>query len=260
MNETAINESGAEIPEKTMVVLPEYGKSKERISKLLEPLAGQRRRDWFNSHFYYCLPLAIGNQYGFVVRAETDLTVRWNGGDANTDVTVDWHKVENPIQNYEGHFGSGIFTVQNNWHIRTPIGVNIMTINPPNFFKRGITHMTGVVETDNLRRDFTFNLKITEPNLDIHFRKGEPIGAFVMVPRHFADEFSMVYADEMFSEEQITAEAATVREFSRLRGNEDKTKPHEAGRLYFRGLDAWGNPFPEHQIAVGRNKPEDVEA
>jgi len=251
-----INSEGHEIPEKTLLVIPNKGRkaSKESIGKLLEPLAGQPKRRWFNSHFYYCLPLTIGNQYGFIVYALKDFTVRWDGGIPIESTVITCDERPDDIQNYKSHFGSGIVTVQNDWHIRTPPSVNIMTINPPNFFKRGITHMTGVVETDNLRRDFTFNLRITEPDTDILFRKGEPVGAFICIPRYFADQFTIAFGDELYTQEQLEIEEVSTEEFSRLRGTTDQDKPHQAGRLYFRGEDAWGNKFPDHQIQVKKRR------
>jgi hypothetical protein len=252
--QNTINSPGNEVPQNALVVIREPYVARETIEELLEPMAGKRKREWFNSHFYYCLPLSIGNQYGFIVRSAYDFTVTWNGGDLDSDVVVEWDKPQQPVQAYEGHFGSGILTVQNFWHYRTSPGVNIMTINPPNFFKRGITHMTGVVETDNLRRDFTFNLKITEPNYPIHFEKGEPVGAFITIPRYFADQFSPVFAEDIFTEEQLFMESQTNREFSRQRTQEDTVKSHGAGRRYFRGEDAWGKQFPDHQSFVERKR------
>jgi len=252
MSSIPINKPGAEIPEKTLVVLPQPGRSKETIAKLLDPLNGQKTRDWWHSHFYYCLPLAIGNQYGFVIRAAYDFSLYWNGGLRNEDLKVECNLPQYELQNYEAHFGSGIVTVQNLWVMRTPPGVNIMTMQPPNFLKPGIMHLSAVVETDNLRRDFTFNMKVTEPNRWIHFKAGEPVGAFVCIPRHFTDEFKVAFADELFNEEQIKWEQDVQIEFSRQRSREDKDKPHEAGRRYFRGEDAWGNEFPDHQIIVKR--------
>jgi uncharacterized protein YgfB (UPF0149 family) len=122
-----------------------------------------------------------------------------------------------------------------------------MTIAPPNFVQPGIMHMTGVVETDNLRRDFTFNLKITERDRPIHFKVGDPVGAFIPVQRYFVDGFSIKAASDLFTQDQIQNELDTGKEFARLRSTEDVDKNHQAGRLYFKGEDAWGNQFDDHQ-------------
>ena len=133
MKPPSINSEGFEVPDKTLVVVPNLGIQKEQISPLLESLDGNFKRDWFTDHFYYCLPLNIGNQYGFIVKAEVDFSVYWTGDVSPHGVTVESGSAQPTVQKYDGHFGSGIVTVQNSWHYRTPPGVNLMTISPPNF-------------------------------------------------------------------------------------------------------------------------------
>lgn len=242
-----INEPGKEIPDKTVLIIPNRGISNQEVASLMTPLTTEKKRDWFTPHFYYCLPLAIGNRYGFIVRAQRDFTAYWNGKEDPSGVTITDTPTERRLQFYDGHFGSGIITVQNVWHFRTPPGVNLMTISPPNFPQHGLMHMTGVIETDNLRRDFTFNLKITKPNITISIKAGDPIGAFIPIPRYYADAFSLKYADELYTEQEINLEHASGDEFARQRSTEDKEKAHAAGRKYFQGEDAYGNKFPDHQ-------------
>lgn len=242
-----INQPGNEIPDNTLLVVPQPGVTREEIDNLLIPLNLSKKRDWFNSHFYYCLPLTIGNTYGFIVKAERDVTFYWDGDVSVRGLTIQQNQEEKRCQIFSNHFGSGIFTVQNNWHYRTPPGINLMTITPPNFPQHGLMHMTGVIETDNLRRDFTFNLKVTRPNTYITIKAGDPIGAFIPIPRYFADKFSIVHAQDYLTPDQIGAEIEVGREFSRQRNGEDLKKPHQSGRRYFKGEDAWGNKFSDHQ-------------
>ena len=69
MKPPSINSEGFEVPTNTLVVVPNRGIQKEQVSPLLESLDGNFKRDLFTDHFYYCLPLNIGNQYGFIVKA-----------------------------------------------------------------------------------------------------------------------------------------------------------------------------------------------
>jgi len=171
-------------------------------------LRGQKHRDWFSDHAYLCLPLVIGNQYGFVVPSKHDFDIIWNGGPGLEDSKVimknfdgDWKG-----QQIESHFGLGIITVQNSFALRTSDKVNLMTINPPNYFIDGLNHLTGVVECDNLRRDFTFNLKLTRPYYKVSIKKGDWIGCFIPTPRYFVDSFDMVDAKDYMVREQIEEE------------------------------------------------------
>lgn len=211
------------------------------------------KREWFTSHFYRCLPLAIGNQYGFVVTCEYDFAVLWNGGNHTDDLTIivpDKYP-NNAFGLYprlESHFGHGILTVNPPFFVRTPIGVNTMTISPPNYVLPGITTMTGVIETDNLCRNFTFNLKVHLPNVQIAIPKGTPIAAFIPIPRYFADSFEAVFAEDLFEDEVIQEILQTSEDANEKRREIELKQMPPVGRDYFRGQDVYGNKFPDHQL------------
>lgn len=218
-----------------------------------ESLIDKKHRNWFSDHAYLCLPLVIGNQYGYVVKAQYDFDVIWNGGDRTKDLQIIY---KNNIANgYKGqwissHFGLGIITVQNHFTLRTSDATNLMTINPPNYFIDGIHYMTGVIECDNLRRDFTFNLKVTRPNYLVQIKKGDWIGCFIPVPRYYVESFQLVDAKEVLTEEEIRTEIQAAADAGKERETIDKEKSHRAGRRYFRGEDVYGNKFPDHQRRV----------
>ena len=240
------------IPKNKLVTIPEH-KSLDKSNELIvESLKGNFKRDWFIKHAYFCLPLVIGNQYGFGVKSLKTFKVKWNGGVSSADTIVEiLEEDENAdYQTISSHFGMGTVTIQNRFTFRTPPGVNLMTINPPNQFIDGIHHMTGVVETDNLRRDFTFNLKITRPDTEIIINKGDYIGCVLPIPRYFADSFDLVKASDILSQEEIKAEQAAMKAFGSERINDDPKKPHGNGRRYFNGEDVYGCPFANHQKKI----------
>lgn len=240
------------VPENTIIAIPENSNFKESIDLIVEPFKGNLKRDWFVDHAYFCLPLTIANQYGFGIKSLKTFSVIWNGGKAPKDVKVEiLEDSEFPSgQTISTHFGMGTFTVQNRFTFRTPPGVNLMTINPPNYWIDGIQHMTGVVETDNLRRDFTFNLKITRKNKKIIINKGDYIGCVLPIPRYFADGFNLKNADDILTSEEILEEQQAMIDFGDERRNLDKSKPHGNGRRYFNGEDVYGCPFSDHQKKI----------
>jgi hypothetical protein len=216
--------------------------------KHFSSLRGKKNREWFSTHAYHCLPLLIGNQYGFVVKSCRTFEVVWNGGRGPADSNVTFSDQNHDTGQFiSSHFGDGIITVQNSFILRTPPGVNLMTINPPNYFIDGIGHMTGVIETDNLRRDFTFNLKITRPHYPIKINEGSWIGCFIPIPRYFVDEYDLINAKEHMLQEDIEDEWKIIEEFGRERQTIDSKKPHAAGKRYFKGEDVYGNKFSDHQ-------------
>jgi hypothetical protein len=241
---------GKDVPKNTIVIFEDSYDSdlKPVIKKILK--RPDKTRDWFDPHFYKCLPLKIGNQYGFVLSAEFDFSFEWNGENGKDAVTF---FVDDDSNNYgkfpaiESHFGHGIITINPPFTLRTPPGVNLMTINPPNYFIPNITAMTGVIETDNLRRNFTFNLKIQMPGIRVFIPAGTPLAAFIPIPRYFSDEFELVFADEVFDKETIEEEDNSAIGETKTRQENDylTLKPN---RRYMRGIDLYGNKFPDHQI------------
>ena len=229
--------------------------TEENLNILYKSLKGETKRDWFVRHAYFCLPLVMGNQHGFVLRSLYNFTVEWKGGDAPDQVVVthedeEYHRKWTGLQSVRSHFGMGTFTIQSTFTLRTPDGVNLMTINPPNYFIDGIYHMTGVVESDNLRRDFTFNLRVTRPNYKIQIKKGDYIGCVIPYPRHFIDKYQIVTANEILSEDIVAEERACAAAHGKERSEIDKDKKYGNGRRYHNGEDVYDNKFKDHQTSL----------
>lgn len=246
-----INDENNLIPDNVIAVVTQGDKFRSSVNEIVEPLMGNKKRDWFTPHFYFCLPLLIANQYGFIIRSFYTWTATWDGKDGIDATTI---QIENPDpdphQLISSHFGSGIVTIQNRFHFRTAPGMNLMTLNPPNFILPDIQNLNGVIETDNLRRDFTFNLKITTPNKQIKIHKGQPIAAILPIPRYFVENFELKLDTDLFSEEIIKYERLMGAKFGYERQHLDLKKPHNAGRRYWKGEDADGNQFPDHQTRI----------
>ena len=238
-----------EIEENTILAVSHHDDWEKSIDDICGSLKGEKRRGWFIPHAYFCLPLVIGNQYGFIIRSQLDFWAIWNGGEAPEDVTVVCHPNDG-TQSIEAHFGMGTITITNHFHFRTPPGINLMTINPPNYFIDGIHHLTGVIETDNLRRDFTFNLKLTRPDHPIYIKKGTPVGCFLPIPRYFVDSFDLKSAKEVLTNKEIEDERKIGMEFGAERMGPDKEKPNQCGRRYRNGEDCRDNKFLDHQKTI----------
>jgi hypothetical protein len=249
-----INDPGYEVPKNKILVIPfeERKEQEERYKEILEPLKGNIKRDWFNSHFYYCLPINIGNQYGFVLKSYYNFDATWDGTMENAkDITVNIYGDDgSDMQHIGPGFSSGVLTIQNRFHLKTPPGVNLMTIQPPNMYIPGMVAMTGVIEADQIRRDFTFNLKMTDPGRTVYVKKGDPLGAFIPVPRYFVDSFELDAVSNYFNEDIIKNEHEDGSELFRQRESEDKLKSHESGRKYFNGEHAFGEKYSDHQKRI----------
>jgi hypothetical protein len=244
--------NGKNVPEKTIAIFANPfllnfdHKESLRLYNIIDKPS--KKREWFTPHFYRCLPLTIGNQYGFIIKSEFDFSVVWDGGDSKESTTFYFYEEEEVLNKkypkIESHFGHGIITINLPFTLRTPPGVNLMTMNPPNYVAPNITTMTGVVEADNLRRSFTINLKIQIPNLQINIPAGSPLAAIIPIPRYFADNFELKYAEDIFSENEIVEELQA--ETDAITHRED-VETGGAARHYLLGKDVYGNIFPDHQ-------------
>jgi len=240
---------GMNVPDNTIAMFIEPGFPKERFNNIIsKPL---KKRDWFTPNFYTCLPLTIGNQYGFIVSSEWGFSVEWDGSSGVDGVKItpdDSPEVVSKLFPRIGsHFGEGIITIEVPITFRTPPGINIMTINPTNYIVKNITVMSGVVETDNLRGKFTFNLKIQVPNQKVHYPAGSPLAGFIPIPRYFADSFKLELANNLFPNEYVEEEIAAGFDAYNYRQNVQPTLSNHLDRRYFKGIDIYNNPFPDHQ-------------
>lgn len=257
------------VPEKTLAFIPvlPVGDIKPfngDISTFLKPLKEDHTRDWFSPLFYRCLPLSIGNMQGFAFSSPYEFTVIWDGTTSKQGVqiyinqdTVDEEIVGMNHVSIECAFGHGIFTMSLPIILKTPPGVNLMTIAPPNFPVPGISPMTGVVETDNLRFTFTLNFKIDLVNTPIKITKGYPIMGILPIPRYFCDSFTLVNGYDILDKDLVDEERDVVQEnsLSRKKQNEEfnQTGKDKPDRMYYKGFDAKGNKFEDHQFPKKNN-------
>jgi hypothetical protein len=243
---------GNDVPDKTIAVFMDAIDTNfkyEDIDTIISKPS--KKRDWFDPHFYRCLPLTIGNQYGFVIKSQFDFYVEWDGGNNIDSLGFRFdeplRRLDSKFPKIESHFGFGVMTINYPFHLRTPPGVNLMTINPPNVILPNITVMTGVVESDNLRRNFTINLKLQTPNFTTFIPAGTPLAGIIPVPRYFCDQFELKDADEIFSDQLVTEEIQAVWDFSNKRTEIEYKEKNKVGKDYFKGRDLYGNIFPDHQ-------------
>jgi hypothetical protein len=254
-----INDKGNEVPENKIVFVNTNSSdyTNHNISDIIEPLLGQPKRDWFDDNFYRCLPLTIANQYGFILKSAYDFSMFWDG---QNDSIIELESEDpefikamsggnNSIQKFAVNFRNGILSVINFCVLRTPPGINIMVMQPPNMINNpDLFCMSGVVESDNLRPAFTFNLKILAPNKKIFIKKGDVLSGFVPIQRYFVENFSLEPAESHFDKETLTSEQNDIDFHTWERQVLDPvTKKHGSGRRYFNGIHGDESKYKDHQ-------------
>jgi len=87
-----INDGINNVPDKTIAVFTDpfntswQHDNKKRLFDMVDK--PPKKRDWFTPHFYRCLPLTIGNQYGFIIKSEFDFSFIWDGGDSKDSIKL----------------------------------------------------------------------------------------------------------------------------------------------------------------------------
>jgi hypothetical protein len=259
-----INQDGGPVvPDKTIAIFSTNNNfNLKDIDLFLKPLNTTHKRDWFDRGFYHCLPLSIGNMQGFVVSVPYSIKLVWNGGNTANDISIEKPKYfldnkqqklidSNQFIKVTSHFGHGIFTIDLPITLKTPPGINLMTIAPPNFPLVGLSPMTGVVESDNIRFQFTLNIKIDLINTPIEIPANTPLVGLLPIPRYFCDSFKLVDAYELFDknivdEEKKIVELHNLKRMAQIKNN---TSPD---KIYFNGMDIKKNKFKDHQLPKKR--------
>jgi hypothetical protein len=247
------------VPEKTIAfipLIPENGIKQfdMNISTFLNPLNKDHKRDWFTTNFYRCLPLSIGNMQGFAFSVPFTFDLLWNGGMNAEDIQITVHDdSEFDIKNMNhvyinSEFGNGIFTAHLPVMLKTPPGINLITIAPPNFPLPGISPMTGAIEADNLRFTFTLNFKIDLPNTLIRIEKNYPIMGILPVQRNFCDSFELISAYDIFNKDIVEEERVIQKDHSERRDVQNYKLGGKSDLLYYKGMDFRKNKFKDHQL------------
>ena len=251
-------DDGLTVPEKTIACFPIIPNEKlepfnlNDIGLFLKPLNTNHKREWFTPHFYRCLPLSIGNMQGFSFSLPYTFSVIWNGGNEAKDISI---KLFEDFKKYKGinfiyptsEFGNGILTIHYPLLLKTPPGVNLMTISPPNYPLPGLSPMTGVVESDNIRFTFTLNIKIDFANVEFIIDANTPLVGMIPIPRYFCDSFKLENAYNIFDKKIVDEESQVVDRHSRKR---DLSNKNHLGsdKIYYLGGDVDGNKFKDHQL------------
>jgi hypothetical protein len=251
-------EGGPIVPDKTIAmfpVIPDKGLkpfNMKNINLFLKPLNIDHKREWFTPHFYKCLPLSIGNMQGFVFSLPYTFSILWNGGNLEKDLLIEYYEDFKPYENInfiypKSEFGNGILTIHYPLTFKTPPGINLMTIAPPNFPLIGLSPMTGVVESDNIRFSFTLNIKVDLINVKLIIEPNTPLVGMIPIPRYFCDSFELKNAYDIFDKNIVEEEKNVVRDHSdsRLKQNNNNLG---LDKLYYSGKDFRGNKFKNHQL------------
>lgn len=208
----------------------------------IEVVPGGSKREWMDettqSFAYRCLPLSIANSYGWDILCPCDFEAIWDGGSdkRNTQTRI----LKGQPTGVISHFGHGIITFHVNALFQTAPNTALYVTGPPNLHLKGLSPLTGIIETDWSPYTFTMNWQITQPNSIIKIQKGTPIA------RIFPINLSEIETIQPIK--QPLAQTKSLTELSqkwqdsredfntRLFNHEPEATKEKWQKLYYRGL------------------------
>lgn len=219
---------------------------------VLEPASP--RRAWMDDtrgFAYRCLPLAIANQAGWVLRSPASFSAVWEGGESYNDTRLTFpDEFASFKSQILSHFGWGIITFSLPWLFRTSKGIGLLVHGPMNSFKPGLAPLHGLVETDWATSTFTMNWKIVDAKREIRFERGEPICMITPYPIHLVEE--MEASVRALDDDPKLAEEYRAWAQSRSSFNANPARKAEDWQKdYVQGRTAQGAKADEHRSRLG---------
>ena len=228
---------------------------------------GNSKREWMDNSpdrfAYRCLPLTMANATGWEILCPFDFVADWNGGPENSDITIVSPTHGLNVDSFvTPHFKNGILTFHTGYLFRTPAGVELWCMGPPNQFKDGISPLSGLVETDWLPFPFTMNWQFTRPG-KVVFRKGEAFCFFTMVEpaklEAVQPEIKSLSSNEELAEDYKVWSHSRGDFIKRLNEREGDAVKEGWQRHYMTGKTPRGGEAPDKHVTKRRLKmPKDT--
>ena len=219
----------------------------------------RKRMDETSESFAYrCLPLNIGNSYGWSFHLKEDFVAHWDGGREEEAVTI-LSNSTNIKRTVSTIFGHGIITFHTHGIFQTEPGWSLYASGPANEPRDAISPISGIIETEWSPYSFTMNWKITRPNTWISFEKGDVFCSVVPIQRGVMESIEpeiwpISVEPDLEDEHKKWSQA-------RKKFNDDLKKPGSDAeqekwqKSYYRGFRPDGSPGAEDHIIKLRLNP-----
>ncbi len=207
-------------------------------------------------HPYRCLPLAIGNCYGWQLLLAARVKASWNGGPEKSDLAVENVRPHTAVSN----FSRGVITFDVPILFRTDPGYQLMVTGPTNEWKDGAAPMTALIETEWLSYTFTMNYQFTRPGTVV-WEQGEPFCQIFVVPSMLQESVEPEMK-RIKDNPEAAAELAVLTELrTDFRARQDRMEAEAIKqawqRFYFKGIHPDGRAEPSHQVKMRLREVED---
>jgi hypothetical protein len=161
----------------------EFALTKENINSVIDKCSD--KREWFTDTLSSSKSLITGNALGFVIGSHYDIKAEWDGTPQSESILIQAKASEEEMSymspTITSEKGNGILTFTYPFSFKTPKGVKLITINPPNMILPGMTVLTEVFEPDTEEENFSFNIKFNVPGIGVELKAGTPLVAVVPI-------------------------------------------------------------------------------
>lgn len=124
-----------------------------------------------SKYAYRCLPMIIGNSYGWEIQSNSEFIVKYDGGTSADAIQI--IKISGSTFP-ESHFGNGVFTWHTGYLFKTEYPYGLYITGKPNTEASSAIPLTGIVETYWLPFTFTMNWTFTQKGL-FHMKPGDTV-------------------------------------------------------------------------------------
>lgn len=218
---------------------------------VLEP--ARPTRNWMDKiphgFAYRCLPLVMGNQFGWVIRCPVDFEAVWNGAASHENSIHFQFSDERYKTMISSHFGHGIFTFSLPWLFRTSPDLGLMVRGATNTLKFNAQPLDAFVETFWAPYTFTMNWKIIVPQVPIFFKKGDPVCQLIPYPVALLEQVHCRKGDPAEIPEVIAQHNAWSESRKAFNARQDRG-PKEWQKTYYGGRYPDGTKTPHHWTSV----------
>lgn len=225
------------------------------------PEPASSKRAWMDAiphgFAYRCIPLAIANAAGWVIRCPTTITGRWGGRKARDNIDLWFTEGDARRWGVSNIFGHGLLTFTIPWLFRLVPAepYSLWVRGYPNYHKQAVQPVEGIVEVGWSPFTFTMSWQ-TRAKTPFQFKKGEPLCFFTLTDLHQLQtlETRLVPKSEV-DPAIIKTHAEYLASRTAFNARRDRGSK-EWQRYYLRGTDAAGCPVaPASRVVTLRLQP-----
>ena len=133
------------------------------------------KRDWMPSAVYNCMPLVLGNSFGYGVYFEEDISFIWDGDVRNPSRVIKGEKFVGPDR------GAGSVSFHTNLLFKTDENTSLLTMPVPNQPIKDATTLTTILSSSFFTQLLPIVWQLEKPNKEYFVPAGSYVGCILPI-------------------------------------------------------------------------------